>query len=101
MRDEMDKKLWNYAFSILLSAILLLLLGIFVHLDSNNNVNGKPLGPGIISEETRVQEEGIQDKEVPFLYEIFSKKDEELQLFHQFTKDRRLGIGSNPKVAII
>ncbi|MFO8153587.1 divergent polysaccharide deacetylase family protein [Thioalkalivibrio sp.] len=97
----MDKKLWNYAFSILLSAILLLLLGIFVHLDSNNKVNGKPLGPGVISEETKVQEEDIQDKEVPFLYEIFSKKDEELQLFHQFTKDRRIDIVGNPKVAII
>lgn len=101
MRDKMDKKLWNYAFSILLSVILLLLLGIFVHLDSNNKVNGKPLGPGVISEETKVQEEDIQDKEVPFLYEIFSKKDEELQLFQQFTKDRRIDIGDNPKVAII
>ncbi len=97
----MDKKLWNYTFSILLSAILLLLLGIFVHLDSNNKVNGKPLGPGVISEETKVKEEDIQDKEVPFLYEIFSKKDEESQLFHKFTKDRRITIGGNPKVAII
>ncbi len=97
----MDKKLWNYTFSILLSAILLLLLGIFVHLDSNNKVNGKPLGPGVISEETKVKEEDIQDKEVPFLYEIFSKKDEESQLFHKFTKDRRISIGGNPKVAII
>jgi len=97
----MDKKLWNYAFSILLSAILLLLLGIFVHLDSNNKVNGKPLGPGVISEETKVQEEDIQDKEIPFLYEIFSKKDEESQLFHKFTKDRRITIGDKPKVAII
>lgn len=101
MRDKMDKKLWNYTFSILLSAILLLLLGIFVHLDSNNKVNGKPLGPGVISEETKVKEEDIQDKEVPFLYEIFSKKDEESQLFHKFTKDRRITIGGNPKVAII
>ncbi len=101
MRDKMDKKLWNYTFSILLSAILLLLLGIFVHLDSNNKVNGKPLGPGVISEETKVKEEDIQDKEVPFLYEIFSKKDEESQLFHKFTKDRRISIGGNPKVAII
>ena len=97
----MDKKLWNYAFSILLSAILLLLLGIFVHLDSSNKVNGKPLGPGIISEETKVQEEDIQNKEVPFLYEIFSKKDEESQLFHKFTKDRRIRIDGKPKVAII
>jgi len=97
----MDKKLWNYTFSILLSAILLLLLGIFVHLDSNNKVNGKPLGPGVISEETKVQEEDIQDKEIPFLYEIFIKKDEESQLFHKFTKDRRIRIDGKPKVAII
>ena len=97
----MDKKLWNYVFSILLSAILLLLLGIFVHLDSNNKVNGKPLGPGVISEETKVQEEDVQDKEIPFLYEIFSKKDEESPLFHKFTKDRRIRIGAKPKVAII
>jgi uncharacterized protein len=101
MRDKMDKKLWNYVFSILLSAILLLLLGIFVHLDSNHKVNGKPLGPGVISEETKKQEEDIQDKEVPFLYEIFSKKDEELQLFHKFMKDRRVDIDGKPKVAII
>jgi len=101
MRDKMDKKLWNYVFSILLSAILLLLLGIFVHLDSNNKVNGKPLGPGVISEETKVQEEDVQDKEIPFLYEIFSKKDEESPLFHKFTKDRRIRIGAKPKVAII
>ena len=101
MSDKMDKKLWNYTFSILLSAILLLLLGIFVHLDSNNKVNGKPLGPGVISEETKVQEEDIQDKEIPFLYEIFIKKDEESQLFHKFTKDRRIRIDGKPKVAII
>lgn len=96
----MNKKLWNYTFSILLSAILLLLLGIFVHLD-NNKVNGKPLGPGVISEYTDVPEKDIQDKEVPFLYEIYEEPDEESQLFNKFIENRKKNLVDRPKVAII
>jgi hypothetical protein len=97
----MNKKLWNYTFSILLSAILLLLLGIFVHLDSNNRVNGKPLGPGVISEDTNVPEEHIQDKEVPFLYEIYEEQEEKQQLFHKFIENRKKDLTDKPEVAII
>jgi uncharacterized protein len=97
----MNKKLWNYTFSILLSAILLLLLGIFVHLNSNNKVNGKPLGPGVISEDKYLQEEDIQDREVPFLYEIFDEQEEEQQLFHKFIENRKKELTDKPKIAII
>jgi len=100
MRDKMDKKLWNYAFSILLSAILLLLLGIFVHLD-NNNVNGKPMGPGDITEDTGSQNETVQDKEIPFLYEIYDKQDEEFQLLPKFLQNRKRDLVDKGKVAII
>jgi uncharacterized protein len=97
----MNKKLWNYTFSILLSAILLLLLGVFIHLDSNNRVNGKPLGPGVISEDTNIPEEDIQDKEVPFLFEIYEEQEDDQQLFHKFIENRKKDLIDKPKVAII
>jgi len=100
MREKMDKKLWNYTFSILLSAILLLLLGIFVHLD-NNNVNGKPMGPGVITEDTASQNETVQDQEIPFLYEIYDKQDEEFQLLPKFLQNRKRDLVDKGKVAII
>ncbi|MDD4764760.1 MAG: divergent polysaccharide deacetylase family protein [Atribacterota bacterium] len=97
----MDKKLWNYAFSILLSAILLLLVGIFVNLNSDNNVNGKPIGPGIVSEDTALQQESIQEKQKPFLFEIFDDKEDEALLYDKFIKNREKDIVDGPKVAII
>jgi len=97
----MDKKLWNYAFSILLSAILLLLVGIFVNLNSDNNVNGKPMGPGIVSEDTALQQESIQEKQKPFLFEIFDDKEDEALLYDKFIKNREKDIVDGPKVAII
>ncbi|MFA7573965.1 MAG: divergent polysaccharide deacetylase family protein [Arcobacteraceae bacterium] len=97
----MDKKIWNYAFSILLSAILLLLVGIFVNLNSDNNVNGKPMGPGIVSEDTALQQESIQEKQKPFLFEIFDDKEDEALLYDKFIKNREKDIVDGPKVAII
>jgi len=97
----MDKKLWNYAFSILLSAILLLLVGIFVNLNSDNNVNGKPIGPGIVSEDTALQQESVQEKQKPFLFEIFDDKEDEALLYDKFIKNREKDIVDGPKVAII
>lgn len=97
----MDKKLWNYAFSILLSAILLLLVGIFVNLNSDNNVNGKPMGPGIVSEDTALQQESVQEKQKPFLFEIFDDKEDEALLYDKFIKNREKDIVDGPKVAII
>ncbi|MDD3032294.1 MAG: divergent polysaccharide deacetylase family protein [Atribacterota bacterium] len=97
----MDKKIWNYAFSILLSAILLLLVGIFVNLNSDNNVNGKPIGPGIVSEDTALQQESVQEKQKPFLFEIFDDKEDEALLYDKFIKNREKDIVDGPKVAII
>lgn len=97
----MDKKIWNYAFSILLSAILLLLVGIFVNLNSDNNVNGKPMGPGIVSEDTALQQESVQEKQKPFLFEIFDDKEDEALLYDKFIKNREKDIVDGPKVAII
>jgi len=96
----MNKKIWNYTFSILLSAILLLLLGIFMHLD-DNKVDGRMAGPGFVSKDTAQQKETIQDKEIPFLYEIYDEHDEEWQLFHDFIQNRKRYVADKPKVAII
>jgi len=59
----MDKKLWNYAYSILLSVILLLLLGIFIHLGGNGNkITDLPMDTTSPSEETFLEEQAVQDK---------------------------------------
>jgi len=97
----MNKKYWNYTFSILLSAILLLLLGIFLHLDNNNKVNGKPLGPGLVSEDTDLVCKDVQEKQTPFLYEIYDVQEKELQLFNKFIQNREKNVVDRPKVAII
>ena len=96
----MNKKIWNYTFSMLLSVILLLLLGIFIHLD-DNKVNGKMAGPGVVSEEPGLQKESIQDKEIPFLYDIYDAQDVEWQLFHKFIQGRKRDVVDKPKIAII
>jgi uncharacterized protein len=102
----MDKKLWNYAYSILLSVILLLLLGIFIHLGGNGNkITDLPMDTTSPSEETFLEEQAVQDKGKSslLLHEILRKRDEELQLFYQFIKgrDRDQDKEDWPKVAII
>ncbi len=106
MRNRMDKKLWNYAYSILLSVILLLLLGIFIHLGGDGNkITDLPMDATSPSEETFLEEQAVQDKGKSSLLlpEILRKKDEDLQLFYQFIKgrDRDQDKEDWPKVAII
>jgi uncharacterized protein len=102
----MDKKLWNYAYSILLSVILLLLLGIFIHLGGDGNkITDLPMDATSPSEETFLEEQAVQDKGKSSLLlpEILRKRDEELQLFYQFIqgRDRDQDKEDWPKVAII
>ena len=97
----MEKKIWNYTYSLLLSVILLLLLGIFIHLDGNGNkVNELPTDTPVSQEKTFLQEQkNIEKKTKPMLHEILGKKDEELPLFHRFIKTvDKLNV---PKIAII
>ncbi len=101
----MEKKIWNYAYSVLLSIILLLLVGIFIHLNGGNNQENSLLADSdrIPEEVTSVEEQSCEKKEIPFLYEIFGKSEEDLQLFHQLLegrKDQEAFIES-PKIAII
>jgi len=102
----MRKKYWNYTYSVLLSIILVLLVGIFIHL-SGGNSNIHPLlneEARMPEEEAIIKEQEFQDEQVPFLYEIFRKSEDELQLFHQFTQgklDQVEGLKDGPKIAII
>jgi len=102
----MKKKYWNYTYSVLLSIILVLLVGIFIHLSGGNSkiyplLNEEAKMP---EEKARIREQEFQDEQVPFLYEIFQKSEDELQLFHQFTQgklDQAEGLKDSPKIAII
>jgi hypothetical protein len=71
-----------------------------MHLD-DNKVDGRMAGPGVVSKDTAQQKETIQDKEIPFLYEIYDEHDEEWQLFHDFIQNRKRYVADKPKVAII
>ena len=100
----MTKKLWNCLFSVLLSVILLLLVGIVMNLDrGNNKTSDLPVEPVIgLKEETVTEDHLCQDNDSsPFLYELFSKDDEEIQLLDQFIKGREREQLAKPKVAII
>lgn len=99
----MTKKLWNYLFSVLLSVILLLLVGIVIHLDhGDNKTNDLPVEQTIELKEENVSEnQAMQDKDSPFLYELFSKDDQEIRLFDQFITGRGKEQGGKPRVAII
>lgn len=97
----MEKKLWNYAYSILLSVILLLLLGIFIYLDgSGNKIKYVPVDMTVQPEETFSKDKELHEKRKVLLYEMMTKKDEELQLFYHFLKGRE-DKEDIPKVAII
>jgi len=83
-----------------------LLVGIFIHLSGGNSkiyplLNEEAKMP---EEKARIREQEFQDEQVPFLYEIFQKSEDELQLFHQFTQgklDQAEGLKDSPKIAII
>ena len=94
----MKKNYWNYTYSILFSVILLLLIGIFINLDSNGN-KIKDLA---IDEPCPPQEKFLPDYEVFeeqdstfFDYKILSQKDLELDESYQFQDIYQ------PKVAFI
>lgn len=89
MKNKMEKKLWNYVFSILLSTILLLLLGIFIHLNGNGNkIENTTLDEVNQKEEVYIGTENDQVKKQYFLYDLFSKKEDKEQLFDQFMKKK-------------
>ncbi|MDD4362625.1 MAG: divergent polysaccharide deacetylase family protein [Atribacterota bacterium] len=100
----MEKKLWNYTFSILLSIILLLLLGIFLHLDGNgikehNSVDFENKQT-INSREQIIEERNIESIPIKFPYEIFNQKEEEL-LIERFLQEKKEVKTDKPKIAII
>jgi len=96
----MEKKYWNYTYSLLLSVILLLLLGIFIHLDGNGNkIKGLPLNGNGIQEEVSLNEEGKKETKTPLLYEIYNEKESEYPYFHQFIRKKEKG--DIPKIAIV
>ena len=89
----MGKKLWNYVYSLLLSVILLLLIGIFLNLNSNvhkieNNalVSNKEMFKEYVDPE---YEQPISEKQTIFLYDIIDQKTKELPLFNKFIIDRK------------
>ena len=66
----MEKKHWNYVYSILLSVILLLLIGILIHLDSRGDKT-----KNIITEADHLTEETVYQKEDCLLYTSPSPRD--------------------------
>lgn len=89
MKTDMEKKLWNYVYSILLSTILLLLLGIFIHLNGNGNkIENSPADAVSQTAEISLETENDQDKREFFLYDILTKKEDEIRLFDQFMRKK-------------
>lgn len=102
MKNRMEKKLWNYAYSILLSIILLLLVGIFINLNGNNNKTADLSASNTIKpiEEDIIKEEQVdQEKRKLFIYDIIDQKNKDLQYFYRFVMDREKEVRG--KVAII
>ena len=96
----MEKKYWNYTYSLLLSIILLLLLGIFINLDGNGNkVKGLPLNGNGSQEEVLLNEKENSESKRPLLYEILNEKENEYPYFHQFIRSREKEF--TPKIAIV
>jgi polysaccharide deacetylase 2 family uncharacterized protein YibQ len=97
----MSQKFWNYGYSVLLSIILLLLIGIFINWNDNKSEN-YTLGNNKSGEESLlVRDKQLVEKEKTiFLYDFIDQKDKELQLFNRFVEERKKEEGK-AKVAII
>ena len=97
----MSQKFWNYGYSVLLSIILLLLIGIFINWNDNKSEN-YTLGNNKSGEESLlVRDKQLVEKEKTiFLYDLIDQKDKELQLFNRFVEERKKEEGK-AKVAII
>lgn len=97
----MSQKFWNYGYSVLLSIILLLLMGIFINWNDNKSEN-YTLGNNKSGEESLlVRDKQLVEKEKTiFLYDLIDQKDKELQLFNRFVEERKKEEGK-AKVAII
>ncbi len=88
----MEKKFWNYAYSLLLSIILLLLIGIFLNLNSSqhnveNNVvlsNEQDLTESVLEE----KKERITEKHTIFLPDILDQKVRDLPWYNKYIRDR-------------
>lgn len=89
----MEKKLWNYLYSVLLSIILLLLIGIFLQL--NNKSGYKIKNDSIINKNGNTKESVAQTKEQStsdnyafFYHNIIEQKSKEPSLFNKFVINR-------------
>lgn len=100
----MEKKTWNYLYSLLFSVILILLLGIFLNLNSNEyNIKHN----SIIDNKDKLQktveqdeEQSVSEKRVLYLPEFFEQKGKETSLLERFLTDRKRS-EIKAKVAII
>lgn len=99
----MIKKSWNYLYSLLLSIILLLLVGIFLNLNSNeSNISNNVVvnkSEHIQDPEVQKQELFVSEKRTFFMPEIFDQESKETPLLNKFLKDRKKD--KKAKVAII
>ncbi len=99
----MVKKSWNYLYSLLLSIILLLLVGIFLNLNSNeSNISNNVVAnksEHIQDPEVQKQELFVSEKRTFFMPEIFDQESKETPLLNKFLKDRKKD--KKAKVAII
>ncbi len=99
----MSQKFWNYGYSVLLSIILLLLIGIFISWNGNEYQSESPTMANnkSVEESLIVRDEQVVEKErLIFLYDLIEQKDKELQLFNRFVEERKKEEGK-AKVAII
>jgi hypothetical protein len=99
----MSQKFWNYGYSILLSIILLLLIGIFITWNGNEyqNESSTITNNKSVEESILVKDEQVVEKErIIFLYDLIEQKNKELQLFNQYVEERKKEEGK-VKVAII
>ena len=100
----MVKKSWNYLYSLLLSIILLLLVGIFLNLNSNeSNISNNVVvnkSEHIQDPEVQKQELFVSEKRTFFMPEIFDQESKETPLLNKFLKDRKKD-ERRAKIAII
>lgn len=100
----MVKKSWNYLYSLLLSIILLLLVGIFLNLNSNeSNISNNVVAnksEHIQDPEVQKQELFVSEKRTFFMPEIFDQESKETPLLNKFLKDRKKD-ERRAKIAII